>query len=139
MPVINDLASQLIEWLKLQPLAPVPREFTLVGALPPAAYPHIAVLLEEERFAPGSSDVTAELSLTVTCTAGRPAEAQQASRSLAHQLRLALIRSHDLGGAVKHLAVKGIVHASELSGAAEPLVIASAELAVEAKYCEAQI
>jgi hypothetical protein len=135
MPVINDIVQSLLSWLAAAELAPRPREITSVGALPAIAYPQAAVLVDDEEFAPGDAEVTANLRVRVACAAGRPAEALASSRDLAHQLRGALSQSHNLGGQVKRLRTGGIRYSAIRGEHPDGGVIATAEIELEAKYC----
>jgi hypothetical protein len=134
MPVITEVLQRLTDWLGAQQLEPQPREIAMSTLLPAAAYPQLAVLVREERYAPGRDDVTAELVIRVSCAAGRPTEALRQVRQLAHQLRTALNASHQLGGGVKllwcHTISYGVADRRVQAG-----VIATAEIELEAKYC----
>jgi hypothetical protein len=74
------------------------------------------------------------LRLRVRNAAGRRADALAGARSLAQQLRLGLHASHNLGGSVKHLRTLGIVY--DAVGAPGNMVVATAELSLEAKYVQ---
>ena len=134
MPVINEVTQRLISWLDGQPLLPKPRELTSVGLLPAAAYPQLAVLALSEVFSPGDAEVTARLAVRVSYAAGRPADALATVRDLAHQVRAALNRAHGLGGTIKRLRV-GDIRYDELARESEQAVVATATIALTAKYC----
>jgi len=138
MPVINDIVQQLIAWLGEQNISPKPREITSVGLLPAAAYPQLAVLVEDEVFSPGDAEVTASLVIRVSYAAGRPADALCSVRDLAHQVRAALNGSHGLGGTVKRLRT-GDIRYGELSRDGEQAVVATAAVELSAKYCIAPL
>jgi hypothetical protein len=133
MPVINDIVQELIGWFSSVHCLPKLREITSVGALPAAAYPQLAVLVDEEVFAPDDAEVTAQLTLRLSCAAGRPADALATCRDLAHQLRAVVNLSHGLGGTVKRLRAGGIRYRAD--GGPEGGVIAVAEIDASAKYC----
>jgi len=134
MPVINDIVQELVAWLGSQSLSPKPREITSVGLLPAAAYPQLAVLVEDEVFSPGDTEATAAIALRVAYAGGRPADAMATCRDLAHQVRAALNGSHGLGGTAKRLRALAIRY-DELKRDGEQAVVATAVIEVAAKYC----
>lgn len=134
MPVINDLVQELIGWFSDVQSSPKLREITSVAQLPPAAYPQLAVLVDEEEFAPGDAEVTAQLRLRVSYAAGRPADALATVRDLAHQLRAAVNLSHGLGGTVKRLRAGSIRYRGD-EQPHEGSVVAVAEIDLTARYC----
>ena len=134
MPELSTIATRVLTWLGAQTFTPAIRELTQDASLPPAAYPQVAVIVDEERFTPGADDVTARLRLRVRNAAGRRADALATARSLARQLRQGLHSSHNLGGSVKHLRTLGIVY--DAVGAPAGMVVATAELSLEAKYVQ---
>lgn len=134
MPVINDILQRLTAWLGAQQFDPAPREIATTTLLPAAAYPQLAVLAREERFAPGKDDGTADLVIRVSCAAGRPADAVGQVRSLAHQVRTALNAGHNLGGMVKLLGAEAIIY-GVADRRVQSGVIATAEVELAAKYC----
>lgn len=133
MPVINEIVQELIGWFSSVQCTPKLREITSVGVLPAAAYPQLAVLVDEEEFQPGDAEVTAQLTLRVSYAAGRPADALATVRDLAHQLRAAVNLSHGLGGTVKRLRAGSIRYRTD--GGPEGGVIAVAEIDAVARYC----
>lgn len=139
MATINKVVQTMVDWIKDQQLSPQPREVVSVDALPPAAFPQVAVVALDEREAGQPGSFSATLAVTVSHALGRPAEAQSTARDLAHQLRRALNRSHCLSGAVKSLRVTGIRHSSELQAGGDPLVLAKSELLVVAEYDEGRL
>jgi len=139
MATINTVVQSMVDWIKAQQLSPQPREVVSVDALPPAAYPQVAVVVIDERETGQPGTFTATLAVTVSHALGRPAEAQSTARDLAHQLRRALNQSHGLGGAVKSLRVTGIRHGSELLAGGDPQVLAKSELLVVAGYDESRL
>ena len=139
MPKINEITSALADWLKLQKLTPQIREVSLVGVLPPATYPHIAINVEDEQFGPHSGDITALVSLQVSHAGGRPADALTTVRDLAHQVRHTLAQSQCLSSLTKSFMVRAISYDNETAASADSLVVAKAELLLELKYCETQL
>lgn len=103
MPTINDVIERLLEYLRNESFTPPLRVLSAVELPPPAAYPALAVLAVGEDFGPAAGDVTAKLSLRLSCAGGRPADTAVQLRSLLHQVRRALNRSHGLGGSVLYL------------------------------------
>ena len=135
MTAINGIVQGLIAWLAAAELSPKLREVTCVGMLPAASFPQAVVLVDDEEFCEGDSEVTANLRVRVACAAGRPAEAIANSRDLAHQLRVALNHSHNLGGRLKWLRTGGIHYSASHGEQTEGGVIATAEIELVAKYC----
>jgi len=134
VPVIADIIQQLTAWLGSQQFDPAAREIASSTLLPATAYPQLAVLVREERFAPGREDATADLVIRVSCAAGRPADAIGHVRSLAHQVRAALNAGHNLGGTAKQLRADAINY-GVADRRVQAGVIATAEIELEAKYC----
>jgi len=144
MSQINDITSQLAEWLRNESFTPPLRAVSPVELTPPALYPYAVILVDEEAFGPADGDVTAALRLRVAHAAGRPADAQFTVRELAHQLRTALGRSHGLGGGVLRLRCGAIRYglqrpAAQAGEGAQLLpagdgVVHYAEIALTAKY-----
>jgi len=134
MADLGGIATRVLTWLGSQSFTPAIRELTQDASLPPAAYPQVAVIVDEERFTPGADDVTARLRLRVKNAAGRRADSLAGVRGLARQLRLGLHASHNLGGSVKYLRTLGIVY--DVQAAPGNMVVSSAELSLEAKYVQ---
>jgi|GEM_PF-2176412 len=130
---INTILTRLADRLAQETFSPALRLITLAPAGPPAAYPHLAVVLEGERFGPAASDCTAQLKLIVSCAAGRPLAAQDQARALAHQLRVALNHLHELGPYAKRIITGAIGYATE-EPHSDRGVVARAEVAAEVRY-----
>ena len=134
MTLIDNIVERLAAWLRDEEFTPPLRLISTVALCPPPTYPHLAILLDREEFGPGAGDATATLRLRVSQAGGKPASTQQQLRSLAHQVRVSLAKSHGLGGSVKHLRTAGINYGSRAEeGSAEPVAIC-ADVLLELKY-----
>jgi hypothetical protein len=98
MPTLPDLTNRLILWLKANPTTPPLREYALTAALPHGAYPALAVLPAQVRFAPNRRCASATLTLRLAACAGRPVDALTLAQELAGQLKHRLEASQNLGG-----------------------------------------
>jgi hypothetical protein len=126
----TDILTVLVQWLREQSFTPPPRIVQTSSTAPPAAYPCLTVVQNDERFTNGGTDNAQSITIRVECASGRLGEAQAQARSLARQVRAALHKSHALGGSVRQLHTEGIDYAQrEVPGAP---VVALAELHVAA-------
>jgi hypothetical protein len=148
MPTISDIIERLCASLREEQFTPALRVVSPVELAPPAAYPQLAVLAAGEDFGPGDADVTARLLLRLSCAGGRPADTAAQLRSLSHQLRRALARTHGLGGTVLRLRSGAIRYglpplqpatATEPTPPAEAGVVQRAEIELTLKYHEGEV
>jgi hypothetical protein len=150
---IDLLLEHLVSWLGAQSFSPAIREVTLAPLLPAASYPQLAVVLESEEFGagsaalnslapgaghsggwPGATEALASISLRLSCAAGRPADALSQCRSLAHQVRRALLSSGPGACGTKQITAGGIRYGGLPATEGASGVVASAEIAVALRY-----
>lgn len=133
----NTCIEQLKEWLAAQSFSPPLRELAAYALLPAAAYPQLCILPQGQQHPGGAAPETAlRLSLKLACAAGRPTDAQAQCRSLAAQIRRALLSGgHSLGGGVRHIGVGAISFIPPgMEHTPGAPVVASAEIEVEVLF-----
>ncbi len=134
MPGLNEVIDGICGWLRGTEFTPAVREVAAVELLPAAAYPRVLVLAGDEEPAVGGAGTRARATVVVSHAGGRPAIAREEVRDLAFQVRVALNRSHGLGGLVKHLAVTGVSYGRR-DRTVEGGVVVTAELEISLHYC----
>jgi hypothetical protein len=137
MPNLHELTTQLVAWLRAQPLDSPIREYSLTVQLPPSAYPQLAVLPSRVRFTPNRQCAEAEVTLRLCCCAGRPADAVAEAQTLAAQLKQCVEGSGGLGGLARCVEVAEVrfkVQGAAFTGEGESPFVQVAEVDVRVVF-----